>query len=181
MVDACVKANRDFQHGHYDNLIQKCKIPAERDRLEQVQKGLRAEATRQVLLWNDTRCVHSVRQLAATESNKKGEWQARVWNSARVLKEVELSEKYAKFLLTPHAFFKKECFRLDTFVRLQDYDRQQTVDAGTHEYITKLLHYDFIMTDMSGKTVRVSRSWVFDKVDRESWRELSRKEYGPGC
>jgi hypothetical protein len=149
MVDAYVKANRKFQ-----------------------QAGLRAEATRQVLLWNDTRCIHSIRRLSGT-----GECQARMWNSAGVLEEVELSEQYVKFLLSSSAF-KKERFRSDTFVSLQDYDRQQTVDGATFQSVTKSSAFEFTMKDSDGKAVNVPRRWVVNNVDRQSWREAEKKGCG---
>jgi hypothetical protein len=100
-----------------------------------------------------------------------------MWNSAGELEEVELTEKYVKFLLSPSAL-KKELFRSDTFVCLRKYDRQQTVDEGPFEYITKLSSFEFIMTDLDGQTVKVSRPWVVDHVDRESWRKAERGDCG---
>ena len=107
--------------------------------LEKIREEKIQEARRQAILWENSLSVHSLRRHCDGEDQEE-QWTGEVWKSEDAMEEIVLDEDYVKDLLTPFAF-NKVCFCSTTFVALQEYDRQRTVDE-THWHHIKCVNED---------------------------------------
>jgi len=130
-----------------------------KSRPEFAATALKREAIRQTVLWEEARCVHSMRCCAGEEGGNL-EWQARLWVSRHKLEEVVLNPRHVKdHLLTEHAF-QKQCFQSNGFVVPQKYDLRQTLDDTKFCSIRRLTSGNFEVADLHGFWVPVSKKWI---------------------
>jgi hypothetical protein len=121
--------------------------------------ALKREAIHQTLLWEETRCVHSMRCCAGGEGGSL-EWQARLWVSRHELEEVVLSTRYVKDHLLTECAFQKQCFQSDCFVAPRKYDLRQTLDDTKFHSIRRLTSNNFEVADLHGFWVPVGKKWI---------------------
>jgi hypothetical protein len=139
---------------------------------EDRKRSLHEKAVVQTMLWGDTRSVHSLcyckvpvgEDERATASRRIGSghglnWWAEVWVSASERKQVLLTTKYVKHLLTAHAFRDSRYLR-NKFSVVAKYHRQQTVDSVAFVSIKRISSDRYEMTDSSGCCALVDKAWV---------------------
>lgn len=139
---------------------------------EDRKRLLHDKAVVQAMLWGDTRSVHSLCYCrvpvgegeTATASRMIGSgrglnWWAEVWVSTSERKQVLLTAKCVKHLLTPHAFRDTRYLR-NKFSVVAKYHRQQTVDSVAFVSIKRINSDRYEMTDSSGCCATVDSAWV---------------------